>query len=162
MIQDIIEKISEINIFYQFLMIFVIGFIPFLEAHVAVPVGVFLKLPFIPTAVLGIVANVLSVMVIIALAKVLRTKTLESKENHSFFNNRFYKARFYFNRYGVPGLSLMGPIIGANHIGAFVSIVAGASKKQVLTWQIISIVLWGIGTGILIFYGIDIYHIFNK
>jgi membrane protein DedA with SNARE-associated domain len=155
--EDIVHKIEEINIVYQFVMIFIIGFIPFLEAHVAVPVGVLLKLPIIPTALLGIVANIASVMLVILFTTLIKTK-LTKNHNKSTLKGRLQKAQIYFNRYGVPGLSLMGPIVGANHISAFVSVAAGASKERVIVWQIISIILWGVGSGLLIYYGVDIYY----
>lgn len=157
MLEDIVHKIEEINVVYQFVMIFTIGFIPFLEAHVAVPVGVLLKLPIIPTALLGIVANIASVMLVILFTTLIKTK-LTKNHNKSTLKGRLQKAQIYFNRYGVPGLSLMGPIVGANHISAFVSVSAGASKERVIVWQIISIILWGIGSGLLIYYGVDIYY----
>ncbi|YCA46237.1 small multi-drug export protein (plasmid) [Bacillus sp. JZ8] len=157
MLEDIVHKIEEINVVYQFVMIFTIGFIPFLEAHVAVPVGVLLKLPIIPTALLGIVANIASVMLVILFTTLIKTK-LTKNHNKSTLKDRLQKAQIYFNRYGLPGLSLMGPIVGANHISAFVSVAAGASKERVIVWQIISIILWGIGSGLLIYYGVDIYY----
>ncbi|MBG9812152.1 hypothetical protein ABD68_11175 [Bacillus endophyticus] len=157
LLEDIVHKIEEINIVYQFVMIFIIGFIPFLEAHVAVPVGVLLKLPIIPTALLGIVANIASVMLVILFTTLIKTK-LTKNHNKSTLKGRLQKAQIYFNRYGVPGLSLMGPIVGANHISAFVSVAAGASKERVIVWQIISIILWGVGSGLLIYYGVDIYY----
>ena len=157
MLEDIVHKIEEINVVYQFVMIFIIGFIPFLEAHVAVPVGVLLKLPIISTALLGIMANIISVMLVILFTTLIKTK-LTKNHNKSTLNGRLQKAQIYFNRYGVPGLSLMGPIVGANHISAFVSVAAGASKERVIVWQIISIILWGIGSGLLIYYGVDIYY----
>lgn len=157
MLQDIVHKMEEINVVYQFVMIFTIGFIPFLEAHVAVPVGVLLKLPIIPTALLGIVANIASVMLVILFTTLIKTK-LTKNHNKSTLKGRLQKTQIYFNRYGVPGLSLMGPIVGANHISAFVSVAAGASKERVIVWQIISIILWGIGSGLLIYYGVDIYY----
>jgi uncharacterized membrane protein len=157
LLEDIVHKIEEINIVYQFVMIFIIGFTPFLEAHVAVPVGVLLKLPIISTALLGIVANIASVMLVILFTTLIKTKLTKS-HNKSTLNGRLQKAQIYFNRYGVPGLSFMGPIVGANHISAFVSVAAGASKERVIIWQTISIILWGIGSGLLIYYGVDIYH----
>jgi uncharacterized membrane protein len=157
LLEDIVHKIEEINVVYQFVMIFTIGFIPFLEAHVAVPVGVLLKLPIIPTALLGIVANIASVMLVILFTTLIKTK-LTKNHNKSTLKGRLQKAQIYFNRYGVPGLSLMGPIVGANHISAFVSVAAGASKERVIVWQIISIILWGVGSGLLIYYGVDIYY----
>lgn len=157
LLEEIARKIEEINILYQFGMIFIIGLIPFLEAHVAVPVGVLLNLPLIPTAFLGIVANIISVMLVIVFTNFAKTKLTKNNKKTNV-NSRFQKAQLYFNRYGVPGLSLMGPIVGANHISAFVSVAAGARRESVIVWQIISIILWGIGSGLLIYYGVDIYQ----
>ncbi|MGN7942109.1 small multi-drug export protein [Virgibacillus sp. 6R] len=157
MLEEIVNRLQEANMILQFIMIFVIGFIPFLEAHVAVPVGVLLKLPFILTAFIGILANILSVMLVIMITTIGKAKWTKNHQK-STFSGRFQKAHHYFNKYGVPGLSLMGPIVGANHISSFVSIAAGASKERVIIWQIISIILWGVGSGILIHYGVDFYY----
>lgn len=118
---------------------------PFLEAFVAVPIGVLLDLPFILVVLVGITANWLSVMAVIVFSSFIR----------SLFSK---KAKTYFNKYGVPGISLLGPIIGTNHIGALVCIIAKANKKNIILWQTISIVIWAVGTGVLLIYGVDIYN----
>ncbi|MGE7625243.1 small multi-drug export protein [Viridibacillus sp. NPDC096237] len=133
---------------------------PFLEAFVAVPIGVLLDLPFILVALVGITANWLSVMAVIVFSSFIRSLFLKKEKNNSdrFINRRFQKAKTYFNKYGVPGISLLGPIIGTNHIGALVCIIAKVNKKNIILWQTISIVIWAVGTGVLLIYGVDIYN----
>ncbi|MGF9993196.1 small multi-drug export protein, partial [Bacillus mycoides] len=119
MIQEIFQRIEEVNIVYQYIAVFIIGFVPFLEAFVAVPIGILLELPFIPVFIVGVTANWLSVMAIIVFSSFIRSLFSKKEKNTSdhFINRRFQKARIYFNKYGVPGISLLGPIIGTNHIG---------------------------------------------
>lgn len=158
MILDLFHRVKEIDVIYQYLAIFIIALVPFLEAHVAVPVGILLGLPAIPTIVLGIIGNWLSVMAIIMGSAVIRarvaTSTPTAKPLH---HRRFQKAQRYFHSYGVPGLSLLGPIIGANHIGALVCVLSNANKRNIMFWQTISVAAWGIGTGVLVLLGIDLY-----
>lgn len=160
MIEEIFQRVEEVNVIYQYIAVFIIGFVPFLEAFVAVPIGVLLDLPFILVVLLGITANWLSVMTVIVFSSFIRTLFSEKQKNNSdrFINRRFQKAKTYFNKYGVPGISLLGPIIGTNHIGALVCIIAKANKKNIIVWQTISIVIWAVGTGILLIYGVDIYN----
>lgn len=160
MIEEIFQRVEEVNVIYQYIALFIIGFVPFLEAFVAIPIGVLLDLPFIIVVLVGITANWLSVMAVIVFSSFIRSLFSEKKKNNSdrFINRRFQKAKTYFNKYGVPGISLLGPIIGTNHIGALVCIIAKANKKDIIVWQTISIVIWAVGIGILLIYGVDIYN----
>ncbi len=160
MLQDIFQTISEVNVFYQYIAIFLFALFPLFEAYVAVPIGLLLGLPFIPTIILNILATWLSVMGIITILTFFRSKFFKRDHSHTdgFFHKRMRKARGYFNKYGVQGISLMGPVTVTNNIGALVSIVAGASKARVALWQTISIIIWAVGTGLLVMFGVDIYH----
>ncbi len=99
-------------------------------------------------------------MVLIVFSSFTRSLFSEREKNNSdhFIIRRFQKAKAYFNKYGVPGIALLGPIIGTNHIGALVCIIAKANKKNIILWQTVSIVIWAIGTGVLLIYGVDIYN----
>ncbi|WP_226530652.1 small multi-drug export protein [Metabacillus niabensis] len=127
------------------------------------PIGILLDLPFISVVIVGITANWLSVMAVIVCSSFGRSLFSENEKTPSdhFIHKRFHKAKIYFNKYGVPGISLLGPIIGTNHIGAFVCIIAKASKKNIIIWQTISIIIWAIGTGILLILGVDLYNNIN-
>lgn len=160
MIEEIFQRVEDVNVIYQYIAVFIIGFVPFLEAFVAVPVGVLLDLPFILVVLVGITANWLSVMAVIVFSSFIRSLFSKKEKNNSdhFINRRFQKAKTYFNKFGVPGISLLGPIIGTNHIGALVCIIAKANKKNIILWQTISIVIWAVGTGVLLIYGVDFYN----
>ncbi|MBB4823334.1 hypothetical protein HNO89_000554 [Sporosarcina luteola] len=160
MIEEIFHKVEDIDAIYQYAAIFIIGFLPFLEAFVAVPIGVLLELPFILVVLIGIIANWLSVMVVIMFSSFITTLFSRKDQNSSdhFIARRFQRAKKYFNKFGVPGISLLGPIIGTNHIGALVCLFAKANKKNIILWQTVSIVIWGVGTGVLLLYGVDIFH----
>lgn len=160
MIQEIFQRVEEVNVIYQFIAIFIIGFVPFLEAFVAVPIGILLELPFTLVVLVGATANWLSVMAVIVFSTIIKSWFSEKEKNKSdhFINRRFQKAKLYFNKYGVPGISLLGPVIGTNHIGALVCIIAKANIKNIILWQSISIVIWAVGTGVLLIYGVDIYN----
>ncbi|MCM3538341.1 small multi-drug export protein [Priestia endophytica] len=157
MVEEILYRIKEMELMYQFMMIFVIGFIPFLEAHVAVPLGVLLKLPFILTTFLGIGGNIISVLLLVLIVTLIKDK-LNQHDRYPSINRRFAKARHYFDKYGVPGLALLGPIVGTNHISTLVSVAAGVRKENIVLWQVISISIWGIGSGLFLFYGIAAYQ----
>ena len=47
-----------------------------------------------------------------------------------------------FNRYGVVGVSLLGPLLLPTHFTAAALVGVGVPKGRVLLWQGIAIVLW--------------------
>src|SRR5699024_12883102 len=117
MLEELIQKISDLPSFYQVLMIFVIGFVPFLESHVAVPLGVIVDLPLVPITLVAIVAYFISVMFLIVFASFLRTNMFKRNET-SVLASRRNKAQYYFIMYGLSCLSLMGRSSGATHTSA--------------------------------------------
>ncbi|WP_268625688.1 hypothetical protein [Paenibacillus alvei] len=80
-------------------------------------------------------ANWLSVMIVVTGTSAVRSKVSANKNADPFRNKRFQRAQVYFHSYGAPGMSLIGPIIGANHIGAFVCVLANADKRRIMLWQ---------------------------
>ncbi|KJB88076.1 hypothetical protein AZ66_09420 [Paenibacillus sp. E194] len=112
MILDLFHRVKEIDIIYQYLAIFIIALIPFLEAHVAVPVGILLNLPAIPTIVLGIVGNWLSVMAIVMGSAVIRARVATSTPTaKSLHHRRFQKAQRYFHSYEYLDYPCLDPLL---------------------------------------------------
>ena len=54
------------------------------------------------------------------------------------------KAKFQraFERYGVPGVSLLGPLLLPTHFTATMLAAAGVDKARILIWQGVAIVAW--------------------
>ncbi|WP_139365688.1 hypothetical protein [Shouchella patagoniensis] len=97
-----------------------------------------LGFPLIPVGIIAIVGNLISVLGFIWIIDKVRGGNKERKEG-----GRWRRAQNFFRKYGVPGVSLAGPLIGY-HIGAAIALAAGASRQYVTLWQIIAITLWAI------------------
>lgn len=154
--RDLVIQLSEVNLFYQYIGVFFIGATPFLEAFFAVTVGKFIGVPF----VVGIIGNWASIMFIILSFDALLTKISSRKyKKEGFIHNRINKAGELYEKYGVPGVAILTPLVASGHIAVFVSLAAGASKTRVIIWHTVSIVIWGvIGAAFGIYLRSDIMH----
>ncbi|XID95885.1 small multi-drug export protein [Paenibacillaceae bacterium WGS1546] len=156
---NFIEQAKDANIALQFLSIFVVGAIPFLEGYVAAPLGVAFGFPAALTIVAAILGNWLSVTaVILAGDRLQRRMQRRRQQRKSQPGKRMQRAKELFGKYGVPGVALIGPALFGNHIGAFISIAAGANRGYVLLWQTISIVVWTTGAGLIILFGSGLFR----
>lgn len=144
----------EGNLFLQLLTIFILSIIPFFESYGAIPLGIILGFPTIPVILVAIVGNWVSVMSFICLFSRLRSK-IKSKKKDKEPSKRSIKARHYFEKYGVPGVSLAGILIGF-HIAAAIPLATKTNKSYVSLWITISIVLWSVVIGILAISGVSL------
>lgn len=155
---DLLEQAEDAHIALQFLSVLVVAAIPFLEAYFTVPIGIIIGFPLVMTIVAAMIGNWLSVAAVVLASDKLqqwKEKRRAAKSSDRDDNKRTQRAQQLFSKYGVPGVAFIGPLLVGNHIGAFISIVSGADKRHVLLWQTISIIVWSVGTGLLVFLGMD-------
>ena len=158
MLQNFIIQLSEINLFIQYIGVLLIGSIPFLEAFFAAALGAFVGIPPITAALSSMVGNWISIMLVILpfSALLMKIRNRKSKKEGGFIQNRAKKAKEMYDKYGVPGLAILTPLVASGHIAAFTSLAAGADKKRVIFWHTLSIVIWGvIGVGFGYFVGFE-------
>jgi hypothetical protein len=55
-----------------------------------------------------------------------------------------------FERYGVPGVSLLGPLLLPTHFTATMLAAAGVSKARVLFWQALAIIGWTTAVALIV------------
>lgn len=144
----------EGNIFLQLLSIFILSLIPFFESYGAIPFGLILGFPTIPVILTAAVGNWISLMAFIWIISKLRSR-VKSKKKDKEPSKRALKARRYFEKYGVPGSSLAGILLGF-HIAAAIPLAARANKSYVSLWITISIILWSVVVGILSVSGVTL------
>lgn len=149
MLSDVINYLSSLPLFFLYLALILLSAVPFVEAHITVPLGIMLGLSFPVCCLIGLSTNFLSVL--------LTVKLIKKTKKDTFSSIKMDRAKVLGRRYGVPCLALMGPILGANHISAAAAVLLGASIRAVYFWQFISICLWGIGTGLLFLHGITFF-----
>lgn len=145
----------EGNIFLQLLSIFILSLIPFMESYGAIPFGLIIfGFPTIPVFLTAVVGNWISVMAFIWIFSKLRSR-VKSKKKDKEPSKRALRARRYFEKYGVPGVSLAGILLGF-HIAAAIPLAAKANKSYVSLWITISIILWSIVISILSVSGVNL------
>ncbi|MFF2890139.1 small multi-drug export protein [Paenibacillus sp. NPDC057967] len=154
-IGSILEGVKEANLFIQLGVVFLVSLVPFLEGYVAASVGIVIGFSAIPTIIAASLGNWLSVMAIVVLYEKLSQRR-KAKQKDGGSGKRMEAARKLFNKYGVPGVALIGPIVFGHHIGAFISLVSGASRRYVTLWMTVGVLVWTIGAGVLAAVGVDL------
>ena len=158
MFQDLFTQlttfVSGLEPWQQVLALIPAGAIPFIESYLGSflgsVVGVHPALA-IPAAVLG---NLLATLGLTALAvRARRAVTARvgggTQPSTAPKESRFrQKVAAALDRYGVPGVCLLGPIIVASQITAPTLIALGASTGRVYLWMTVSIILWGLVFGL--------------
>jgi uncharacterized membrane protein len=130
----------------QLLGVAVSALIPFVEGEGAALIGAVAGVsPWlsIPVAVL---ANVAIVTVIVLSFDRIRSAVLNRRiargQAPAPLSPRQQKTRRAFEKYGVPGVSLLGPFLLPTHFTSAALVSFGAAKGYVILWQAVAITLY--------------------
>jgi len=134
------------------------GAIPFIESYLGSFLGTLVGIHpaiAIPAAVLG---NLLATFAVTALAGRARGAVLRGRgadgagaedAGAEAGGGRFRsKVADALDRYGVPGVCLLGPLLVASQITAPTLVALGATRSRVYLWMGVSIVVWGLAFGL--------------
>lgn len=158
MFQDLLvqlhDLVSDLEPWQQVLALVPAGAVPFIESYLGSFLGTTLGIHpalAIPAAVLG---NLVATFVVIALAGRTRDAIAQGRRMHGGRSavepspSRFRtKVAAAMEKYGVPGVCLLGPFVVASQISGPALIALGAERGRVYLWMGVSIVLWGIAFG---------------
>src|SRR6185437_16047020 len=90
-----------------------------------------------------IIGNLLTVLILImAFQEVNAWMESRKKRDGKADSKRTERGKRIWNKYGLPGLALLGPILIGTHIAAFIGLLFGASRVNTTIWMTISIALW--------------------
>ena len=104
----------------------------------------------------AIVGNVVSMLVFVFVADAARRRVLAGRETVKELSPRQERLKRAFDRFGVPGVSIVGPTILASQITASLMVSFGAPRNAVIVWQCVAIVLWGLAFGLLALAGANL------
>lgn len=147
-LQTFAEQFPE---WLQWLAVALVAAVPFIESYFGAVVGVLIGLPPVVAIAAAVVGNVISMIGFVYGADKIRRRKVDPNAQPTA---RQLKLRRTFDRWGVPGVSLLGQTMLPSQITAAAMVGFGASRKAVIAWQIVSIILWGtifglFGVGIL-------------
>ncbi|WP_159621014.1 hypothetical protein [Ruania rhizosphaerae] len=154
MIESLREFTEGLPPVVQWLGVVLASAIPFVESYFGSAIGVLAGLnPFvaIPAAIVG---NVASMVLLVLGASRVRNAATKSREPQS--NPRRERLKRMFDKFGVPGVSLLGQTVLPSQITSMAMVSFGASRNAVIGWQIVSIAIWGIAFGTLATLGANV------
>ncbi|ANY05334.1 hypothetical protein [Pseudonocardia sp. HH130630-07] len=139
---QLVEFVGGLHPVLQFLAVFVIGVVPFLESHFGAFVGAFTGVPVVLAVVGAVAGNLLALLVAIraggAVARRVAGRRTPAGEK------RARKVLDRVDRFGVPVASLLGPLVLATSLSTFIMIGAGLNRRTVVIWQVVAVVAWGV------------------
>lgn len=159
--------------FISYFLVFFLAAVPLLELVTIVPLAIFGGLSPLPVAVLGFSGNLLTVVLLIIFAdkakcwwEARKLKRNEIKEQVKVESQncetdtpeqeskKKQRARNIFNKFGLPGLTILGPMIVGSHISALMAMRFGLKRQLVFIWMLISLVLWTVVSAMAASFGV--------
>ena len=154
MIESLQEWTAGLPEVLQWLGVIAVSAIPFVESYLGSVIGVVAGLNPVVAVVAAIVGNVISMAIVVLSADRLRQRRgVQATEEMS---PRKQRLRRMMDRFGVPGVSLLGQTVLPSQITSGALVAFGANTRGVLIWQVISIILWGVLFGTLAALGVDL------
>ncbi|WP_203339735.1 small multi-drug export protein [Planococcus beijingensis] len=143
---------------YEYFLVFLGAAIPWFEIALVIPLGIIWGLSPFWVMVVAFIGNMLTVLALIIgfdRFQIWYNKRQEAKGKN--VSKKSERAKRIWNRYGLPGLAMLGPILIGTHIAAFIGMTLGATKKNTTLWLTISIAVWTLAFGILTALGFDFF-----
>lgn len=138
---QLVEFVTGLNPVLQFLAVFVIGVVPFLESHFGAFVGTMTGVPVVLAALAAIAGNLLALAVATRAGSAVGRRAADRRRGAS---TRTRKVLDKVDRFGVPVASLLGPFVLATALSTFIMISAGLDRRTVVIWQVVAVTAWGI------------------
>jgi hypothetical protein len=138
---DVGTALEEATGIVQYALVFLFAAIPVVEILVVVPIAIGLGLNPVLTAVVAFAGNVGSVYALILSYRRL-LEWWQSRTENDGPSDRYARARRLWDRYGLPGVSLAGPVMTGVHVAALVALLAGSRGRLVAGWMTAGIAVW--------------------
>lgn len=145
---------------WEYVVIFLLASVPWIEVVVAIPLGIIRGLSPVLVVAVAFLGNLSTVVLVIYLFDKIKEFWLKKKGTQKTPGKRQERAKKIWNKYGLPGLSLLGPVLIGIHIAAFIGLTLGATRNWTLLWMTISLALWSVVFGIASHYGLLTFKMF--
>lgn len=129
-----------------YVLVYVFSMIPGIEPFIVIPVAIGLGLDPVLTGIAAFAGSLTAVAAIV-LAYEQLTTWWENRTGSDVTDSsdRYSRARRVWNRYGIVGLSLGGPILAGIHLTALFAAVAGSDMRRDMSWLTVGLGVWTIG-----------------
>ncbi|WP_336644947.1 hypothetical protein [Microbacterium sp. USHLN186] len=142
----LVDFTQSLPLWLQWAGVMLAAAIPFVESYFGTLIGIVAGVP-VPIAVLAaIIGNAASMLAFVFTAAAARRKVLARRggDAEAEPSPRRQKVKRMFDRFGVPGVSLLGQTVLPSQITSGMMVSFGASRNAVILWQVISIIVWAV------------------
>ncbi|WP_102275356.1 small multi-drug export protein [Cytobacillus massiliigabonensis] len=152
----------------SYFLVFLLAAIPLFELITVIPLAIIGGLSPVPVAILGFLGNLLTILLLIVFVDKIKLLLRTRKQKRNVVtevegggdhytegteleqdSKKQKRARVLFDKYGLPGLTIFGPLLVGSHISAFMGMSFGSSRGLVTGWMIASLVIWTILSTVL-------------
>lgn len=140
---------------WEYVVVFLLGATPWVEIAAVIPLSIVVGLNPILVGISAFLGNLSTVYLLVIFFEKFQQWRRRKKGENQPKSKKQARAAAIWNKYGLPGLSLLGPLLIGSHIAVFIGLLFGAKKRAVLLWMTISLTLWAVAITILSAYGID-------
>lgn len=145
------------NMMWGYVLVFILAAIPWFEVIGVVPLAIIAGLKPVPSAIIALFGNLLTVLLLIFLidkVKVwLERRRGERETETDKLSKRKSRAKKIWLTYGIPGLSFVGPFFIGSHLTAFMCMGFGAKHRQTALWMTGSLAVWTTASAVAAYYG---------
>lgn len=144
----------------QWFAVMLVGAVPFVESYGGAALGVITGVPTAVAILAAVVGNVIAMTLTVWIAGAIRDRAVEKRKRNGTKQpapgKRKQRLQSMFERFGVPGVSLLGQSLLPSHVTAPTLVGFGASRASVLVWQTVGITAWGVAFGLLAAGGVSV------
>lgn len=142
----------------DYFFVFLGAAIPWLEIALVIPLGIIRGLSPVWVMLIAFIGNMSTVLLLIlAFQKVRNWMERRNMKKGKGESKRQQRGENIMNKYGLPALTMLGPILIGTHIAAFIGLVFGANKVSTAVWSAVSIAVWCLVFGVLTAMGFDFF-----
>lgn len=141
--------------FVTYLIIFILAAIPMLEIAAIIPVGIIGGLPAIPVMVTAFVGNLITIILLILFLDKIRSWRRKKKVHTEKEARKHKRAQTIWSKYGLFGLTFIGPFFVGSHLSALLAITFGSARRSTLIYMTASLFTWTVIIGAASHYGFD-------
>lgn len=131
----------------RYVLVFLLAMIPLIEPFVVIPVAIGLGLDPVATGLAAFGGSVTAVVAIVLAHERVATwwarrRGSQVGSDGDDSSGRHDRARRLWERYGVVGLSLAGPLLAGLHLTALVGAAVGRDTRLLLGWLTVGLGVW--------------------
>lgn len=152
-----VEWVQQAEGIWQYVVLFLVAILPFLDVFYIIPVGVALGMSPIAVGIIAFLGNFLMVIVFAMFFRQIAAwrNNRRIKKGKTGPTKRETKAKHIWEKYGLPTFAIVSPSILGTDIAALMALVFGSSKARVVTLMGISLVIWSVVMTVGSVYGLQ-------